>query len=50
MALVVVLPWAPATTIESRSETSSASNSARVFPGTRTANAVDTKASQPSGG
>src|SRR5439155_3859072 len=50
MALVVVLPWAPATTIESRKDTSSASSSARLFPGTRSANAVDTNASQPSGG
>ena len=50
MLLVVVLPCAPATTIESRSDTSSASSSARAFPGTRPANAVETNASQPSGG
>src|SRR5712691_10046500 len=49
MALVVVLPCAPATTIESRSETSSASSSARGFPGTRPTNAVEANASQPSG-
>src|SRR5438552_387040 len=50
IALVVVLPCAPATTIESRSDTSSPSSAARVFPRTRSTNAVDTNASQPSGG
>ena len=48
--LVVVLPCAPATTMASRSDTSSASSSARLFPGTRPANAVETNTSQPSGG
>ena len=42
IAAVVVLPCAPATTIASRSETSSASSSARLFPSTRSANALDT--------
>src|SRR6266508_1938581 len=40
--LVVVFPWAPATTTDSRSDTSSARSSARVLPGPRPANAVDT--------
>ena len=34
MPVVVVFPWAPATTIERRNETSSARNSARGLPGT----------------
>src|SRR3954470_13127473 len=48
--LVVVLPCAPATTIDRRSETSSASKSARGRPSTRPAYAVDTYDSQPAGG
>ena len=42
IAVVVVLPCAPATTIERRSDTSSASRSARGRPSTRPANAVET--------
>src|SRR5262249_37370979 len=45
--VVVVLPCAPATTIESRSETSSARNSARERP-TTAGYALDTTTSQPS--
>src|SRR3954463_10893839 len=48
--LVVVFPCAPATTIERRSETSSATSSARGRPATRPAYAVDTYDSHPSGG
>src|SRR5690242_3576703 len=50
IALVVVLPCAPATTIERCSETSSASSSARGRPATRPANAVETYTSHPAGG
>src|SRR4051794_12094195 len=48
--LVVVLPCAPATTIDGRSETSSASSSARGRPSTCPVYAVETYDSQPSGG
>src|SRR5579859_8075062 len=50
IALVVVLPCAPAITIARRRETSSARSSARGFPATCPANAVETYASQPDGG
>src|SRR5829696_3279254 len=46
--VVVVLPCAPATTIERRSETSSARKAAREVPGTA-AYALETTASHPSG-
>src|SRR2546425_425988 len=48
IAAVVVFPCAPATTIDGRSETSSASNSARGPPGT-SGYALETKISHPSG-
>ncbi len=46
--VVVVFPCAPATTIDRRSETSSASSSARLVPG-NDGYALETTASQPSG-
>jgi hypothetical protein len=46
---VVVFPCAPATTIESWSDTSSARNSARARPAAWPENAVEMTASKPSG-
>ena len=50
IAVVVVLPWAPATTIESARPTSSARSSARLAPATRPAHADETNASASAGG
>src|SRR3954454_23193364 len=49
MPVVVVLPCAPETTTVSRRLTSSARNAALVTPSTRSAYAVETTISQPSG-
>ena len=49
IAAVVVFPCAPATTIDRRSETSSASSSARGRPGDTPGYALETNTSQPSG-
>ena len=49
IAVVVVLPCAPATTMESARPTSSARSSARGAPSTRPAKAVETKASASAG-
>ena len=50
IAAVVVFPCTPATTIARCSDTSSARKSARERPDTRSAYAVETTTSQPSGG
>ena len=50
IAAVVVLPWAPPTTIDGWAATSSARNAARGVPSLRWACAVETTTSQPSGG
>ena len=49
IAVVVVLPCAPATTMESARPTSSATSWARDAPSTRPAKAVETKASASAG-
>ena len=50
IAAVVVLPWAPVTTIDGCAATSSARKSARGVPAMRPRCAVETTTSKPSGG